>query len=60
MKKAILSVMLILMAILLLSSVKAWSADYPDIGPLPERKAPNPKAGVCKSLFLMPDYPRCC
>jgi len=37
---------LILMAVLVvfqLSGITALAADYPDIGPLPERKAPNPK-----------------
>lgn len=56
MKKGILSAMLITMVILLPFSVTAQSAeaaDYPDIGPLPERKAPNPKAvELGKALFF--------
>ncbi len=53
MKKGIQSLMMSLMTLLLLSSATVWSADYPDIGPLPERKAPNPKAvELGKALFF--------
>ena len=53
MKRKILSAILSFMALSLLSVTLARSADYPDIGPLPERKAPNPKAvELGKILFF--------
>src|SRR3990172_6349324 len=56
MKKGILPAMLIVTAVLLVSSAAVRTvaaADYPDIGPLPERKAPNPKTvELGKALFF--------
>ena len=53
MKKRIISAVLCCTAMLLLTGTPVLSVEYPDIGPLPERKAPNPKAvELGKRLFF--------
>lgn len=51
MKKGLM--LMAVLAMLQLSGIAAIAADYPDIAPLPERKAPNPKAvELGKALFF--------
>ncbi len=53
MKKKTISVSVIIAAMLFLFVPPLMAAEFPDIGPLPERKAPNPKAvELGKALFF--------
>jgi len=53
MKKRIISVSVIIAAMLFVFISPLMAAEFPDIGPLPERKAPNPKAvELGKALFF--------